>query len=65
MELLELLLKIQSGKCLGHTRANQEPIKVLLHEPACRRTAKSSCKALGSIRGLDLNAERSQNIDSP
>lgn len=48
-----------------HTSTNQETVEVLLSEPACRGTTETSRKALGAIGSLNLDTERSQNIDTP
>jgi hypothetical protein len=38
---------------------------VLSDKPACWRSAETSSKALGAVTGLELYAERAQNIDTP
>lgn len=49
----------------SHTCADKEALKVLVSKPASRGATKTGGETLSAICGLDLNAERAQDIDSP
>lgn len=47
------------------TLAYEKPLKMLCNQPARRRSSKSSCEALGAVRGLNLNAKGAKDVDAP
>lgn len=51
--------------CVAWVGANQESLKVLVDEPAARRTAEARREAHGSVAGLDLDQKGAQDIDAP
>jgi len=47
------------------TRADQEPLEMLGHEPASWRASEACSKALGAIRCLNFHTKGAKHVDSP
>lgn len=62
--LVDLTLLVIS-RSLPRTRANEETLKVLMHQPASRGATKAGRETLCTIGRLNLNAERAEHIDAP
>lgn len=52
-------------QCLGRTASDQKALKVLVYKPAGGWSSESSSESLGAVTRLDLDTERTQNIDAP